>query len=109
MQIIELPSHKFFIGAQFHPEFKSRPGKPSPLFLGNATRKNKKKDHDISFVLISTLLLITLILLSENGKVLHLNQQCISADRSDSSGIWTTRTFAPTQLQQSAKDTCEQR
>eukprot|EP00267_Zea_mays_P026587 XP_008654926.1 CTP synthase isoform X2 [Zea mays] len=34
MQIIELPSHKFFIGAQFHPEFKSRPGKPSPLFLG---------------------------------------------------------------------------
>jgi len=37
MQIIELPSHKFFIGAQFHPEFKSRPGKPSPLFLGNTT------------------------------------------------------------------------
>ncbi|CAD6230586.1 unnamed protein product [Miscanthus lutarioriparius] len=34
MGIIELPSHKFFIGAQFHPEFKSRPGKPSPLFLG---------------------------------------------------------------------------
>ncbi|KAK8453269.1 hypothetical protein SEVIR_5G255400v4 [Setaria viridis] len=34
MEIIELPSHKFFIGAQFHPEFKSRPGKPSPLFLG---------------------------------------------------------------------------
>jgi CTP synthase len=36
MEIIELPSHKFFIGVQFHPEFKSRPGKPSPLFLGNA-------------------------------------------------------------------------
>ena len=35
MQIIELPNHVFFIGAQFHPEFKSRPGKPSPLFLGN--------------------------------------------------------------------------
>ncbi|XP_062206372.1 uncharacterized protein LOC133908389 isoform X3 [Phragmites australis] len=34
MEIIELPSHKFFVGAQFHPEFKSRPGKPSPLFLG---------------------------------------------------------------------------
>nr|ACF81276.1 unknown [Zea mays] len=34
MGIVELPSHKFFIGAQFHPEFKSRPGKPSPLFLG---------------------------------------------------------------------------
>ncbi|XP_057453329.1 uncharacterized protein LOC130745195 [Lotus japonicus] len=34
MEIIELPGHPFFIGAQFHPEFKSRPGKPSPLFSG---------------------------------------------------------------------------
>jgi CTP synthase len=34
MEIIELPSHRFFIGAQFHPEFTSRPNKPSPLFLG---------------------------------------------------------------------------
>ena len=34
MQIVEFPGHPFFIGAQFHPEFKSRPGKPSPLFSG---------------------------------------------------------------------------
>ncbi|KAG2685044.1 hypothetical protein I3760_10G106300 [Carya illinoinensis] len=34
MEIIELPSHPYFIGVQFHPEFKSRPGNPSPLFLG---------------------------------------------------------------------------
>lgn len=34
MEIVELPSHPFFIGVQFHPEFKSRPGKPSPLFSG---------------------------------------------------------------------------
>lgn len=34
MQIVEMAGHPFFIGAQFHPEFKSRPGKPSPLFLG---------------------------------------------------------------------------
>lgn len=34
MEIIELASHPFFIGAQFHPEFKSRPGEPSALFLG---------------------------------------------------------------------------
>jgi CTP synthase len=49
MEIIELPSHKFFIGAQFHPEFKSRPGKPSPLFLGNATRKNKMTTPSVLF------------------------------------------------------------
>lgn len=34
VQIVELRNHPFYIGAQFHPEFKSRPGKPSPLFLG---------------------------------------------------------------------------
>lgn len=34
MQIVELPSHPYFVGVQFHPEFKSRPGKPSALFLG---------------------------------------------------------------------------
>ncbi|XP_023894419.1 uncharacterized protein LOC112006369 [Quercus suber] len=34
MEIIELPSHPYFVGVQFHPEFKSRPGKPSALFLG---------------------------------------------------------------------------
>ncbi|WVZ83586.1 hypothetical protein U9M48_030718, partial [Paspalum notatum var. saurae] len=34
MEILELPSHPYFVGAQFHPEFKSRPGKPSPLFMG---------------------------------------------------------------------------
>lgn len=34
MEIIELPSHPYFIGVQFHPEFKSRPGKPSGVFLG---------------------------------------------------------------------------
>ncbi|KAG6675298.1 hypothetical protein I3843_15G089000 [Carya illinoinensis] len=34
MEIVELPSHPFFVGVQFHPEFKSRPGKPSALFLG---------------------------------------------------------------------------
>lgn len=34
MQIIELGNHPYFVGVQFHPEFKSRPGKPSVLFLG---------------------------------------------------------------------------
>ncbi|KAI4333235.1 hypothetical protein L6164_018069 [Bauhinia variegata] len=34
MEIVELVGHPFFIGVQFHPEFKSRPGNPSPPFLG---------------------------------------------------------------------------
>lgn len=32
VEIIELPNHPFFVGVQFHPEFKSRPTKPHPLF-----------------------------------------------------------------------------
>jgi CTP synthase len=31
---IELTNHPFWIGVQFHPEFKSRPGEPHPLYLG---------------------------------------------------------------------------
>lgn len=34
MEILELPDHPFFLGTQFHPEFKSRPTRPSPPFLG---------------------------------------------------------------------------
>ncbi|MFQ4136348.1 CTP synthase [Nodosilinea sp. PGN35] len=34
VEIIELPSHPFFIASQFHPEFQSRPSAPHPLFLG---------------------------------------------------------------------------
>lgn len=33
MEIAEIQDHKFFFSSQFHPEFKSRPGKPSPPFL----------------------------------------------------------------------------
>ena len=32
VEIIELPNHPFFVATQFHPEFKSRPLKPHPLF-----------------------------------------------------------------------------
>jgi CTP synthase len=34
MEIGELKGHPFFMASQFHPEFKSRPGKPSPLHYG---------------------------------------------------------------------------
>ncbi|MDY6984869.1 MAG: CTP synthase (glutamine hydrolyzing) [Candidatus Thermoplasmatota archaeon] len=33
-EIIELPEKKYFMASQFHPEFKSRPNRPVPLFLG---------------------------------------------------------------------------
>ncbi|WP_175059642.1 glutamine hydrolyzing CTP synthase [Thermococcus sp. 2319x1] len=34
MEILELPDKRYFIATQFHPEFKSRPMKPAPVFRG---------------------------------------------------------------------------
>ncbi|WP_458184914.1 CTP synthase [Haladaptatus sp. NG-WS-4] len=34
MEILELDDHPYFIGTQFHPEFRSRPGRASPPFVG---------------------------------------------------------------------------
>jgi len=34
VEIIELPNHPYFIATQFHPEFRSRPTKPRPVFTG---------------------------------------------------------------------------
>ncbi|MEM2921002.1 MAG: gamma-glutamyl-gamma-aminobutyrate hydrolase family protein, partial [Candidatus Bathyarchaeia archaeon] len=34
MEILELPNHYFFLGTQYHPEFKSRLGRPDPAFYG---------------------------------------------------------------------------
>ncbi len=45
VEIIELNDHPFFVGTQFHPEFKSRPLSPHPLFVAfiKATQKPKEK------------------------------------------------------------------
>ena len=34
VEIVENPAHPWFVGVQFHPEFKSRPDRPHPLFKG---------------------------------------------------------------------------
>jgi CTP synthase len=47
VEIIELPSNKFFIACQFHPEFQSKPNKPHPLFAGfiKAALEKRMKDE----------------------------------------------------------------
>ena len=37
VEMIEIPDHPWFVAGQFHPEFKSRPNKPHPLFRGFVT------------------------------------------------------------------------
>jgi CTP synthase len=42
VEIVELPDHPWFVAAQFHPEFRSRPNRPHPLFrdfIGAAARR----------------------------------------------------------------------
>src|SRR2546425_304504 len=51
VEMIELPhpSHPWFIGCQFHPELKSRPMRPHPLFagfVGAALEHRKLRPHD---------------------------------------------------------------
>ena len=45
VEIVELKNHPYFIAGQFHPELKSRPNKPSPLFVGlvKAAKERKNK------------------------------------------------------------------
>ncbi len=37
VEMVEIPEHPWFVACQFHPEFKSRPNKPHPLFRGFVT------------------------------------------------------------------------
>ncbi len=43
VEIIELPSHPYYVAVQFHPEFKSKPLKPHPLFAGFVDASHRHK------------------------------------------------------------------
>ena len=43
VEIVENPAHPWFVGVQFHPEFKSRPDRPHPLFKGFVAAALTKK------------------------------------------------------------------
>ncbi len=44
VEMIELPGHPCFLGCQFHPEFKSKPFRPHPLFAGFIAAALKHRD-----------------------------------------------------------------
>jgi len=50
VEIIELPSHRYYVACQFHPEFKSRPENPHPLFKGlvEAALNNSQKAAEMA-------------------------------------------------------------
>jgi CTP synthase len=43
VEVVELPGHPWFLAVQFHPEFKSRPLRPHPLFAGFIEAAHKRK------------------------------------------------------------------
>ena len=47
VETIELPGRDFFVGVQFHPEFKSRPNRPHPLFYGFIEASLKQADKTV--------------------------------------------------------------
>ena len=51
VEIVEIPSHPFFIGVQFHPEYKSTPEKPQPIFVAfvkSAMEYRKQRGEEVS-------------------------------------------------------------
>jgi CTP synthase len=50
VEIVEIPGHPFFLGCQFHPEFKSKPLEPHPLFRAfiTASYQNRLRSHSES-------------------------------------------------------------
>lgn len=48
IEIVEIPDHPWFIATQFHPEFKSQPFKPHPLFAGFVEAAISRKDERAS-------------------------------------------------------------
>ena len=51
VEIVEIPSHPFFIGVQFHPEYKSTPEKPQPIFVAfvkAAMEYRKQRGEEVS-------------------------------------------------------------
>ncbi len=55
VEVVELPDHPFFVASQFHPEFKSRPLRPQPLFrefvgaaLARATGRAPEVEPDVA-------------------------------------------------------------
>ena len=50
VEMVELKEHPWFVGVQFHPEFKSRPNRPHPLFsafVGAAIESKKNTNIDM--------------------------------------------------------------
>ena len=43
VEIVELPDHPWFVGVQFHPELRSRPADPHPLFRGFLRAANEER------------------------------------------------------------------
>ena len=57
VEIIELPDHPWFLGCQFHPELKSRPTRPHPLFaafVGAALQRRSARPETVSEVVAAT-------------------------------------------------------
>jgi CTP synthase len=47
VEIVEVPGHPWFVAVQFHPEFKSKPLRPHPLFAGFVEAAYKRKMADL--------------------------------------------------------------
>jgi CTP synthase len=55
-EIVELPDHPFFVAGQFHPELRSRPTRPHPLFrefIGAAVAHRRGRVDSVAPVVVT--------------------------------------------------------
>ena len=45
VEVVEIKNHSYFVASQFHPELKSRPNRPAPLFVGLIKTAKEQKDN----------------------------------------------------------------
>ncbi|MGN0494234.1 MAG: gamma-glutamyl-gamma-aminobutyrate hydrolase family protein, partial [Acutalibacteraceae bacterium] len=46
VETVEIPENDYYVGVQFHPEFKSRPNRAHPLFVGLVEAALKKQEKE---------------------------------------------------------------
>ncbi len=51
VEMIEIPGHPWFVATQAHPELKSRPNRPHPLFKGFIKAATEIRTAEIDFIL----------------------------------------------------------
>eukprot|EP00730_Choanoeca_flexa_P006966 TRINITY_DN12257_c2_g2_i1.p1 TRINITY_DN12257_c2_g2~~TRINITY_DN12257_c2_g2_i1.p1 ORF type:complete len:661 (+),score=182.19 TRINITY_DN12257_c2_g2_i1:50-2032(+) len=105
MEVLELPEHPFFLAVQYHPEFTSRPLRPSPPFLGFIFAACGKL-HDLIDVPPTPAPTTTTTTTTSTPKT-HADAQSDGSVTPPSAGVMKVKIASPSRSRGSAEDAVE--